>query len=667
MGIDGGCMKILLEAPIFTSSGYGEHSRLVLRSLLNMKSVEMDFYLNPLDWGQTSWASTDKELNEIAEAMMRRNQDYRKQFGENVQYDVQIHVGIPNEFEKRAPYSVCVTAGIESDKVSADWILKTHKGINKIIVPSEHSKSGFTNTLYDAKDDKGNEFKIGCACPVEVVPYPHKEFEDLESLDLQLETKFNFLAVAMHGPRKNLSNTIHWFIDTFKDDEQVGLVLKIGHGKNSKMDREKTLDSLKNLLRSNPDRKCKIYLLHGNLTDSEMISLYNSNNIHALVSLSHGEGYGLPIFEAAGAGLPIIATDWSAHVEFLTGEITENKKKKTKKLFAKVECDIAPIPDFAVWDKILIAESNWAYPREASYKKQLKNVKNNYGMYKKWAKVLQENIKKTHEQQLIYTKMAKSLFDEVTYDLLSPISIEELPKTSIITSVYNGDEYIEGFLENMTSQSIFKEKCELVIINANSPGNEEEVILKYKEKFPDNIVYERLEEDPGIYGTWNHALSLCSGEFITNANLDDRKSLDSLEKHAIALYTDDSVDLVYTDMLITDKINETWENNSSNGRKYNMPEFSYDALKMVNMPHAAPMWRKSLHDRYGLFDDSYRSAGDWEMWLRAASAGSVFKKIPGVYNLYCFNPKGVSTNPENFSWKQEEEKRVFQLYNKQAV
>ena len=116
-------------------------------------------------------------------------------------------------------------------------------------------------------------------------------------------------------------------------------------------------------------------------------------------------------------------------------------------------------------------------------------------------------------------------------------------------------------------------------------------------------------------------------------------------------------------MLITDKINETWENNTSNGRKYNMPEFSFEALKMVNMPHASPMWRRTLHDKYGMFDESYRSAGDWEMWLRAASQGSQFKKAAGTYNLYCFNPKGVSTNPENFSWKQEEEKKVFQKYS----
>ncbi len=238
---------------------------------------------------------------------------------------------------------------------------------------------------------------------------------------------------------------------------------------------------------------------------------------------------------------------------------------------------------------------------------------------------------------------------------------EELPKISVITSVYNGDEYIKEFLEDITSQTIF-DKCELILVNANSPGNEEETIKEYLEKY-DNIVYEKLEEDPGIYGTWNYALGLATGEYVTNANLDDRKVVNSLEKHAKELYLNPNVDLVYADMLITDAPNETFVNNSSNGRKYTFPEYSFENLKMVNMPHASPMWRKDLHDKHGVFDAKYKSAGDWEMWLRAASNGSTFKKINDVLGLYYFNPKGISTNPDNFDWKREEEREIFEKYN----
>ena len=84
---------------------------------------------------------------------------------------------------------------------------------------------------------------------------------------------------------------------------------------------------------------------------------------------------------------------------------------------------------------------------------------------------------------------------------------------------------------------------------------------------------------------------------------------------------------------------------------------------MVNMPHSSPMWRKSLHKEAGFFDQKYNSAGDWEMWLRAVSKGSKFKKIGSTpLGLYYFNPTGISTNPENFSWKRKEEEEVYEKY-----
>ena len=140
-----------------------------------------------------------------------------------------------------------------------------------------------------------------------------------------------------------------------------------------------------------------------------------------------------------------------------------------------------------------------------------------------------------------------------------------------------------------------------------------------------------------------------------------------MEVLAKALYVAKDCDLVYSDMLITDKPNETWSSNSSEGRKYDFPEFSFNNLKMVNMPHAAPLWRRSIHDEHGMFDDKYRSAGDWEMWLRAASQGSKFKKVRIPTTLYYFNPKGISTDKDNFDWKRKEESEVFEKYSKIAL
>jgi hypothetical protein len=74
------------------------------------------------------------------------------------------------------------------------------------------------------------------------------------------------------------------------------------------------------------------------------------------------------------------------------------------------------------------------------------------------------------------------------------------------------------------------------------------------------------------------------------------------------------------------------------------------------------MWRKTLHERHGYFDQKYRSAGDWEFWLRCAFAGEKFFKHPEILGVYYFNPTGISTDQRNNSWKKEEEKEVFMKY-----
>ncbi len=640
--------KILVRGPALSASGYGEHCRFLIRSLL--KNPLCDLYVDNIKWGNLGFdLSLYDEIPELREIINNTKQLIAT---EQAFFDISVQVSIPNEFSKVAPYNVGVTAGIEVDRVAKEWTEKCNL-MDKVITISEHSKKTLETTVHPVK-----EGLLTLSTPVSVVPYPVVETEKQE-IDLNLKTDFNFLAFSLLGTRKNVESTVGWFIEEFRDEE-VGLIVKTAFANGTIKDRRRTEKHIKRVFDAVPgEKKCKVYLLHGRLNEKEKNALFNHEKVKCLVSLSHGEGFGLPIFEAAYNGLPIIAPNWSGHVDFLNHKVKDKKgKEKRKGLFAKVEYDVMPVQPSAVWEGVIPKDSRWCYGKKLSYKKRLREMYKEYERFKSQAKKLQSLVLQTNDSE----KMHDLFSDEVYGEKFFQTNCEDLPKVSIITSVYDGDEFIEGFLKNITSQTIFQSRCELILVNANSPGNEEEVIKKYLELYPDNIKYLKLEKDPGIYAVWNKAIELSTGEYITNANLDDRRREDCVELQAKTLYNNPQVGLVYCDNYQSRVPNVNIEHEEVKARYITPPKVGFHELLGGNAPHNSPMWRKDIHEKYGKFNEQYRSAGDWEMWLRGTSQGMKIKKIHIPLGVYYFNPKGISTNKENEEWKRKEEQGVGMKY-----
>jgi len=352
--------KLIFKGPLLTRSGYGEQSRFAIRALRDKEDL-FDIYIQPLTWGQTSWIGEDTEEIRWINQMIEKTILYMQSGG---QFDVSFQVTIPNEWTAMAPINIGYTAGIETTKVAHQWIQKGNE-MNGIIVVSHHSKNVYEHTQYQAVNDQtGQEVVLKLERPIKTVNYPAKKFETLPEVNLELEHDVNFLAAAQLSPRKNMINTIKWFIEEFKDDE-VGLVLKGNTAKNCLMDREHTLGNIRAITQQFPDRKCKVYLLHGDMSDEEMHSLQVHPQVSALISLAHGEGFGLPIFEAAYSGTPVIATGWSGQLDFLIDE-------EGKQNFYNVGFDLGPVQDEVVWDGVIVPDSMWAYAREQSAKEQMR-------------------------------------------------------------------------------------------------------------------------------------------------------------------------------------------------------------------------------------------------------------------------------------------------------
>jgi FkbM family methyltransferase len=234
---------------------------------------------------------------------------------------------------------------------------------------------------------------------------------------------------------------------------------------------------------------------------------------------------------------------------------------------------------------------------------------------------------------------------------------------SAIASLYKGRRYLETFLENITSQTIF-DRSELIIIDADSPDGEGEIISKYQKKFP-NIVYKRINYRLGIYDAWNVAVAMSRGKYLTNTNLDDLRRKDSLEIQASSLDRYEFADVIYQDVLYSLDHSLPFEEIERFGFKSDLPIVTPHNLLKFNSPHNAPMWRKSLHSEVGLFDTSYKSAGDWEFWLRCVSKGKAFLKINTPHVVYFQNPDGISTRPDTRGL--EEGLRILRAYSDKVV
>jgi glycosyltransferase involved in cell wall biosynthesis len=381
--------KILVTGPALTASGYGEQSRFALRALRSREDL-FDIYLTPTTWGQCGWIHEDNEERKWLDSTIMKTVQYTQLSNGQPQYDMSLQITIPNEWKKLAPVNIGYTAGIEVNKISPHWIQPSNQ-MDKIIVVSNFAKKGFENGVYTAQDQNGNQvpnFRV--TTPIEVVNYSVRKGNAVE-IDLPITTDFNFLVVAQAGPRKNFANTVKWFVEEFKNDENVGLICKTHLGGASQIDREAITNNLQQIVAPYPDRKCKVYLLHGDMSESEMSALYTHPKIKALVSLSHGEGFGLPLFEAAGYGLPVITTEWSGHTDFM---YCENKEGKIKPHFARVDFTLQPVQPEAVWDGVIQKDAMWAFPIANSAKTQMRAVYKDHDRYRGQAKRLAVHIEK---------------------------------------------------------------------------------------------------------------------------------------------------------------------------------------------------------------------------------------------------------------------------------
>lgn len=336
-----------IKGPLLSISGYGVHARQICRWAFNQ-----DFHVTTdiTPWGNTPWYTDRSECDGLIDKIMEASSPLKSK------PDYSFQIMLPNEWSPSlAKKNFGISAVVESDKCNPNWVTSCER-MDHVIVPSEFSKKCLVNSGL-----KPNR--------VTVIPESWVDSCDSDAihLDISFQTQENYLMFGqMSGDyetdRKNTGLTLALFCDLFKDNPDVGLIVKTNCGGNSSVDRHITKKKMENILkqvRKGPFPK--IYLLHGYLNEKEVSSLYKHPKVKGLISLTHGEGFGLPLLEAAACGLPICATNWSAHLEFLNlGE------------WEKVSGRIQSIPQSKVDANIWMSGANWANIDISSARESLK-------------------------------------------------------------------------------------------------------------------------------------------------------------------------------------------------------------------------------------------------------------------------------------------------------
>ena len=391
---------LVFQAPVSTRSGYGDHARDLLQSLYKLDKFEIKVI-------STRWGNTPMDA-------LNYDNPFHKWVVDSIvpqitdKPDVYIQVTVPNEFQPLGNYNIGITAAIETTHSPLDWVHGCNR-MDLIIVPSEHSKKSLVDTVYNEADNNTKQLiaQHRIQKPVEILfegfdetDFGTDDFQYITELDA-IKEDFAFLFVGhwlrgdLGEDRKNVGMMIKTFAMAFKNEKvKPALVLKTSSAGFSVIDRETTIKKIRDVL-GKDYKSVPIYLLHGDLTPSQMNGLYEHPKVKAMLNFTKGEGFGRPLLEFSLTGKPILVSNWSGHIDFL------------KQGAVLLEGELKEVHESAA-DQFLLKESKWFNVNISKALIAIKDVYKNYNKYKTES----FQLGKQNKQNFGLEKMTK-LFDVI--------------------------------------------------------------------------------------------------------------------------------------------------------------------------------------------------------------------------------------------------------------
>jgi len=422
----------LVTAPVATRSGYGAHSRDICRALIKLDKYDVKIW--NVRWGSTPMNALNKDdpNDKMLVDRILQSPELSKQ------PELHFHIVIPNEFNPMGKYNIGITAGLEMTACPPGWL----EGMNKMnmnIVPSTFVKDMLTNIKFDINNEQDGK-KVGelkSDKPIEVLFEGtdtnifkktnefSKEFVDEMK---KVKESFNFLYVGhwlqgdLGKDRKDTGMMLKVFLETFKNLKQKpGLIMKTSGATYSVIDRETMLNKIQIIKDMVKGDLPNIYLLHGDFDDEEMNQIYNHPKVKAHINLTHGEGFGRPLLEASISQKPVIATNWSGHLDFLN-----------KNLAVLVGGGLQNVEKGSVPDEFLTEGAQWFTVNYQEASAKMKDVYKSYKKYTLDAKKL-GTVNKSKFSLNAMTKELGKILDKYVPEFPKEVKLE-LPKLKKVGS-----------------------------------------------------------------------------------------------------------------------------------------------------------------------------------------------------------------------------------------
>lgn len=223
-------------------------------------------------------------------------------------------------------------------------------------------------------------------------------------------------------------------------------------------------------------------------------------------------------------------------------------------------------------------------------------------------------------------------------------------KISIITITFNSEKTLEETIKSVISQNLDKNELEYILIDGGSTDRTLEIVNKYKKYF--SVIVS--ESDKGIPDAINKGIEYATGDIIGILNSDDIYLKNALIE--VMQNFDENTDVLYGDIIFYDQSIEY---------KYEFVAVDEEQLwklkKKMNkiIFHPASFIRKAAYDNYGNYSLLYRSATDWDLFLRFYLGGAKFKHL-SIF-ITEFRSGGFSDSNDLLGIK--EERKILRKYN----